>query len=203
MNQSSVKFSLDTGADVTVMTKETSDTLSLSLSDPSSALVGADHSKMKVLGESEVEISSKRKTAKAVVFVVEGARRNLLGLPEIGNLELLSVVNAVCKHSFDALKEYPKLFEGLGTMPGEFKIKLMAGTDPFRLYSPRPIAAGLREKAREEIDSMLETGVIEPIEEATSWCSGLTIAPKSNGGIRMCVDLTHLNKGVDISPSSY
>ena len=38
--------------------------------------------------------------------------------------------------------------------------------------------------------------MIEPVEEATDWCSGLTIAPKPNGAIRMCVDLTSLNKGV-------
>ena len=43
---------------------------------------------------------------------------------------------------------------------------------------------------------MLALKVIEPVEEATDWCSGLTIAPKPNGAIRMCVDLTSLNKGV-------
>ena len=43
---------------------------------------------------------------------------------------------------------------------------------------------------------MLKQGVIEYVEEPTEWCSGLTIAPKANGGIRMCVDLQALNKGV-------
>ena len=43
---------------------------------------------------------------------------------------------------------------------------------------------------------MLENGIIEPIEQATVWCSGLTIAPRSNGKITMCVDLTKFNKGV-------
>lgn len=43
---------------------------------------------------------------------------------------------------------------------------------------------------------MISLGVIEPVEQPTEWCSGLTIAPKANGAIRMCVDLTALNKGV-------
>ena len=43
---------------------------------------------------------------------------------------------------------------------------------------------------------MLALEVIEPVEQATEWCSGLTIAPKPNGSIRMCVDLTALNKGI-------
>ena len=63
-----------------------------------------------------------------------------------------------------------------------------------RLRTPRPIADGLRQKSKEELDKMLEDSVIEPMEQATDWCSGLTIAPKSNGKIRMCVDLANFNK---------
>ena len=60
----------------------------------------------------------------------------------------------------------------------------------------RNIAAGLREKVKDEIDKILLMKVIEPVEIPTEWCSGLTIAPKPNGAIRLCVDLTRLNKGV-------
>ena len=41
---------------------------------------------------------------------------------------------------------------------------------------------------------MWEYSVIEPIEQAENWHLGLTIAPTSNGKIRMCVDLTNLHK---------
>ena len=47
------------------------------------------------------------------------------------------------------------------------------------------------------LDKMLDRDVIEPVDEPTEWCSGLTIVPKPNGKIRMCVDLTALNKGVE------
>jgi len=45
---------------------------------------------------------------------------------------------------------------------------------------------------------MLAQGVISEVEdlEPTAWCSGLTIAPKANNDIRLCVDLARLNKGV-------
>ena len=81
-------------------------------------------------------------------------------------------------------------------MCGIFSIQLKNGTEPLRLYAPRSIAAGLREKAKVELDRMLTMGVIEPVEEPTQWCSGLTTAPKPNDGIHMCVDLTALNRGV-------
>ena len=77
-------------------------------------------------------------------------------------------------------------------MSGVFTIDTEADVQLVRLYTPRPIAAGLRQKAKEELD----IGVIEPIEQATDWCSFLTIAPRSNGKIRLCVHLTKLNKGV-------
>ena len=68
--------------------------------------------------------------------------------------------------------------------------------EPVRLYTPRPISAGLLDKARAEIDRLLALDVIEPVECATDWCPGLMIAPKPNGAIRICVDLTAVNKGV-------
>ena len=164
---------------------------------PSRGLLGAGGAPLQVVGEANVCLESRRKSTSALVSVVQGARRNLLGRDQIWELDLLAIVNAISSEAFDPLKQFPKLFTGLGKMPGVFKITLAEGTQPYRLFSPRPIPAGLREKAKKEIDSMLALGVIEPVEQSTEWCSGLTIAPKANGGIRMCVDLVRLNKGVE------
>lgn len=43
---------------------------------------------------------------------------------------------------------------------------------------------------------MVNMQVIEPVEEPTVWCPGMVIAAKSNGNVRICVDLTELNKYV-------
>ena len=101
---------------------------------------------------------------------------------------------------FDPVEEFPELFEGLGCLPDEFSIVLKRNTKPRHLFSPRSIAAGLGLKAKAKIDEILSLGVIEPVEEPTEWCSGLTIVPKANGDIRMCVDLSALNKGVRREP---
>ena len=39
--------------------------------------------------------------------------------------------------------------------------------------------------------------MIEQIDEPAEWCFRLVIVPKPNGKIRMCVDITALNKGVE------
>ena len=187
---------MDTGADVTVINYRTFEKLGIELVKPTRLLTSANGRELGVYGEVEVKIMSKRASTTTRVSVMKGAKRNLLGVGQIRSLGLIAIIDAVCARSFDPLTEFPTLFEGLGTLPGTFEINLEEGTKPLHLYSPRVIAAGLCDKAKAEIESMLAKGVIEPMEQPTDWCSGLTIAPKANGGIRMCVDLTTLNKGV-------
>ena len=43
---------------------------------------------------------------------------------------------------------------------------------------------------------MLQEGIISPVTEPTEWCSGIVVVPKPNGTVRICVDLTQLNKAV-------
>ena len=198
VNGEPVSFTLDTGSEVTILTEKVSKSLHLQLNKPTMLLVGANNKKLEVLGESTVDLTNKGKTVPTLVSVLKGAKRNLLGVAEIRKLNLLAVVNSLSTSTkkFDVFQEFSELFEGLGTMPEVFKINLRDDIKTFRLNAPRPIAAGLREKAQEEINKMLKMDVIEPVEQPTDWCSGLTIAPKPNGNIRMCVDLTMLNKGV-------
>ena len=198
INGSVVDFVLDTGSEVTIVSEKTAKNLDIKVSEPSRVLMGVNNSELEVVGESKLLLTNKRIAVTALVSVVKNVKRNLLGIAEIRNLNLLAIVNSIEKEKrdFDPYKTFPQIFEGLGTMPGVFKIELRENTEPYRLCTPRSIPAGLREKAKQEINSMLALDVIEPIEKPTEWCSGLTIAPKTNGAIRMCVDLTRLNKGV-------
>ena len=43
---------------------------------------------------------------------------------------------------------------------------------------------------------MLETGVISPMDQPTDWCAPMVVTPKSNGKVRVCVDLSKLNEFV-------
>lgn len=115
-------------------------------------------------------------------------------------LKLLAVINSLGSTKFDPVKVYIKVFRGLGSMPGMFKITLKSDAQPVRLYSLRFIAAALRSCVQQEIDRMPVNNVTETVEQHTDWCSGLTITPKAGGRIRRCacvfVDLTNLNKCV-------
>jgi hypothetical protein len=56
--------------------------------------------------------------------------------------------------------QYPKLFEGLGELKGEYEIKLKELPEPFALNVPRKVPFPLLDKTKKEIERMLKIGVI-------------------------------------------
>ena len=56
---------------------------------------------------------------------------------------------------------------------------------------PRRIPQHLRVNVDEQIDSMLDNGIIEP--SRSPWSSPIVVVPKKDGGIRFCVDYRRLN----------
>ena len=49
---------------------------------------------------------------------------------------------------------------------------------------------------KEELERLHEMSVISPIQKPTEWCAPVVVVPKSNGRVRLCVDLTKLNDAV-------
>ena len=43
---------------------------------------------------------------------------------------------------------------------------------------------------------MEELGVIKKVEQPTDWCAGIVVVPKSNGSLRICVNLTKLDASI-------
>ena len=117
----------------------------------------------------------------------------LLGRRAITKLRLAHVVE---NGTIDPVKEFPTLFGGLGKLEGEHVIKLREEARPYSLSVPRRVAIPLFPKVKEELLRMEELGVISPVTEPTDWCAGMVVVPKSNGKVRICVDMTKLNENV-------
>ena len=97
------------------------------------------------------------------------------------------------------MAEFPTVFDGkIRTMPGEqFHISLRDDARPFCVTTPRTVPLAYRDKLKEEIDLLIEQGIIAPVTEPTEWCSPIVVTPKKNSdSIRMCVDLSKLNRFV-------
>ena len=104
----------------------------------------------------------------------------------------------VTPDDYPLLKEFPKLYNRLGKIEvgGPISIKVKEGTIPHQTYSPRHIPIPQLKKVVAELKKMEKLGVIRKIDKPTDWCHPIVIVTKPNGDIRLCIDLTKLNPGV-------
>ena len=96
-------------------------------------------------------------------------------------------------------EEFPQVFDGqIKTMEGEeFHISLTDDAVPFCVNTPRSIPFAYRDKLKSELELLEQQGVIEKVTEATEWCAPIVVTPKKNSErIRLCVDLSRLNRYV-------
>ena len=94
---------------------------------------------------------------------------------------------------------YPTVFDGLiKSMEGEqFHITLTEDVKPFCVNTPRSIPFAYRDKLKAKLELLELQHIIAPVTAATEWCTPIVVTPKKNTDrIRMCVDLSHLNRYV-------
>ncbi|UYV69283.1 K02A2.6-like [Cordylochernes scorpioides] len=134
----------------------------------------------------------------AEIFVVPQLMQPLLSGKASESLNLIKRLQSIEKrNSLNPFEEYPKLFTGLGTLQGSYTIQLKDESQPHAIYTPRRIPIPLLNRTKEQLDQMVEKGVIEKVERPTNWCAPMVIVPKpSSNDLRICVDLTALNKFV-------
>ena len=130
------------------------------------------------------------------VFVVDGLKSNLLGLPAITALGLAIRTDAVDAASHDIRKQFSSVFQGLGNLGEEFEIHIKPDAAPHSLFAPRHVPLSLRPKVKDELECMEKLGVIAKVDQPTPWCAGMVVVPKKEGAIRICVDLKPLNEDV-------
>jgi len=51
-------------------------------------------------------------------------------------------------------------------------------------------------QVKEELDKMEQQNIITRVEGPIDWCASIVVVPKPNKKVRICVDLTQLNKCV-------
>uniref|UniRef100_A0A3B3CEF0 Gypsy retrotransposon integrase-like protein 1 n=1 Tax=Oryzias melastigma TaxID=30732 RepID=A0A3B3CEF0_ORYME len=200
INNKSVSFKIDTGADVTVLPLQVfrkifKNSIPPTLQKSTKPLLGPGRKPLNVLGYTELNLQKGEKEAKEVVYILKHLHTALLGRPAIHKLELVARLDNL---TIETLKtSYPKLCSGLGEVKQPYNIKLKPDAQPFSLKTPRRVPLPLMDKVKKELSRMEDLGVISRIEEPTDWCSGMVVVPKKKTDkVRICVDLTHLNRSV-------
>ena len=192
-----VVFKLDTRAEATAITEKTYNSLpNVVLKKPKKTLQGPTKQHLNVLGQFTTTLSHGPKFTIQTIYVINGHKTNLLGLPAITALNILCRVDALMCDAHSVHAKFPTLFKGLGTLGDKYIIKLKEDAIPYSLCTPRNVAIPLREKVKQELTRMENNGVILRVTEPTAWCAGMVVVPKCDGSARICVDFKMLNESI-------
>ena len=182
-------FKLDTGASVSVI-RSTEPWLNSVPIDTTfrGKLFGPGGSPLPTKGSFTATIACGQQRYSERMYIVDNQDSNLLSRNACVHLQLVQRTVGQVTHA-KAVAEFPRLFEGLGKLSHSYRIKLDPGAEPFCLYTPRRVPLPLLPQVEEELNAMVKSGVITPVQEPTQWCSGMVTVPKPNGKVRICVDL--------------
>ena len=94
----------------------------------------------------------------------------------------------------------PDAFEGIGSFPGPpYHIQIYLSVTP-KQTPCHPIPVHLKEAFKQEVDKMLQAGVLKPVHEATPWINSFVpVEGKDKSGnlkLLICLDPTTLIKAI-------
>ncbi len=96
----------------------------------------------------------------------------------------------------DMKAKYPAVFSGLGKLK-DYKLKFHINKDVQPVAQPmRRIPFSRRVKVIEKLKKLEELDVIERVKTPTSWINPLVCVEKSNGDIRICLDMRRANEAI-------
>ena len=98
------------------------------------------------------------------------------------------------------LHEYPDVFEGIGNFLGpDYHIQIDPSIPP-KQTPCWPIPIHFKQKFQQEINNMLQVGVLAPVHEAMPWINSFVLVESKDklGNIKLCIclDPTNLNKAI-------
>ena len=152
-------------------------------------------------GTTRLKCAHETTTCDTEFFVADTPGPVILGLPTCRKLKLVTLNCAVSedhpplKSKEDLLRMYPDCFEGIGKFRETFHITLDPTVTPV-VHAPRRCPIHIKDEVKNEINQMVDLGVIEKVDEPTDWVSSIVFSRKSNGKLRICLDPKDLNTAI-------
>ena len=155
---------------------------------PSMIALFSPGGKLQCAGQFTTAVTHCNKKYGVEIFVSSGEHAsNLLGRQATCEMGLVARLEEV-----DA-----ELFGDIGLLKCEpVRIQLDSNAEPYCINTARRVPFPLMPQVEEELKRMEEAGVIERVTGPTEWCAPIVPVQKSNGKLRICVDLRKLNGAV-------
>ncbi|KAG6463039.1 hypothetical protein O3G_MSEX013623 [Manduca sexta] len=196
-----LKFEIDSGSAVTVISSSLYNKFftSVPLSLTNKKLLTYTGNKINCVGVARLPVTYSGQTHDLDVYVVREGGPPLLGRNFISMFKLQFISCMYINETENLLQklqsQFPDLFSNkLGSF-NKYKIKLHLKPDSNPVFfKARPIAFALKDKINEEIDRLVQLGILKPVEHS-EYASPIVPVLKRNGTVRLCVDYSvSLNK---------
>ena len=200
--QQSITFQLDTGSSSNTLKLEDYKKLSNKPPPPSGKrLIMYNKDVLIPVGLARLCCTINGITKTIYVDIVKDAPSSLLSAKSCIAFKLMTLVDCVYRTaSNDTLneecivEEYHDIFKGLGTLPGEYHIKVDRSIKPVK-HNARRVPAPLAQEIKEKLDNLEKSGIIAKVKTPTQWISSMVAVKKPNK-LRLCIDPSDLNKAV-------
>ena len=119
-----------------------------------------------------------------------------LGLLRIGP-EYPRTVNQITVQSVQAIVDrHRAVFNGVGKLK-DYQLKIHIDPEVTPVAQPqRRVPFHVRKQVEAKLTELQDLDIIEDVEGPTPWVSPLVAVPKSNGDVRVCVDMRRANAAV-------
>ena len=181
INNTHVKFQLDSGATCNVITSEAlqGSHCDAEITQTSKVLSMYNGTTVKPIGHCKVKMTNPKNGRRNLVNfeVLPHSSTLILGSKAIQQMELIKVLQeniksvhveqaVVTKESL--LEQYPQVFEGIGCMPGNYHLTIDSSVKPV-VHPPRKIPLSMKGKVKPELQRPTELEIIEPVSKPTQW----------------------------------
>ena len=153
-----------------------------------------------VAGSFTTKVEAGTNSVDAEFLVVEEKGKALLSKQTSIDLGILHIQNVYHVNSTDRkaqLKDqFPSCFDGIGKLKDyQLHIPVDESVEPV-IQGLRRVPYNLREKLEKKIDELESLDIIEKVQGTSRWCSPIVVVPKSDGDVRVCVDMRRANEAV-------
>lgn len=213
INNKELEFKLDTGAEINVMPISCLFKLGVNTDN----ICNNRQIILEVFGGNRLRSSgviklncsaNKTRNCQLSFVVVDDANNNkikpLLGLDGCVKLNLIKRINDLTvdnQKKMEILKRNEDIFNGTGLIKNyECHIKVDKSVAPV-IRPPRRVPLAIRDRLQEKLNLLERGKIIEKIDGPVTWLSNLVVIEKSDGGLRVCLDPTDLNKAIIKTPA--
>ena len=170
--KSEVQFQIDTGSQCDILPagiykQITGDTHLRRLKPCNKEIVSYTREQHRIAGKANFPVSSGGKRNSIEFNIIDGDYQPILSLNTSITLGFVSLHNCdVLALRFKTHEECDDVFEGLGALPGNYKI-VVDETVPPVVHAPRRVPVALRPRIKTKLDELVDRKVIVPVTEPT------------------------------------